>query len=122
MANHDVVDNARISLFSSVHKPDSDSANPFLVEDAPHQRDGRTTSPSPQNTTGVEVELLEQRPGTSEKIPKSVQQITSSTVPDSMAAALLEALNKPNSLILQQSERIEELESGRRSRSPPQKD
>ena len=122
MANNDVVDNARISLFSSVHKPDGDSANPFLVEDAPYQRDGKTASPSPQHTTGVEVEFLEQRPGASQKVPKSVQQMTSSTIRDSMAVALLEALNKANSLILKQGERIEALESNQRSKSPPRKD
>ena len=122
MVNHDIVNNSRNSMFSSVHKSDGDSANPFLVEDAPHQRDRKTASPSPQHNTGEEVEFLEQRPGTSEKIPESVQQITSSAVPDSMVAALLEALNKANSLILRQSERIEALESDRRSKSPPRKD
>ena len=122
MANNDVVDNARISPFSSVRKPDDDSANPFLVEDAPHQRDGKTATPSPQHTTGVEVEFLEQRPKASEKAPESAHQIAPSTIPDSMAAALLEALNKANSLILQQSERIEALESNRRSKTPPRRD
>lgn len=107
MVGHDDNHNVLVIVVSPEHKSSLESANLFLEDTIPQKRDDATVYPSlnDDRDLGFQVADTTKIKNTLKDLPTTSQQTPLSTNVDPLLEALVESLNKSNSLILAQNER-----------------